>query len=601
MVEVDGVNVLNKLVWIGARESDKEYTGDFFEGSVTLYGKRKEENKSFCLTKDYRINHNNITDEQTAFMVENELQLIEKNPDIKFMAYNPNLIYDCDERVIEHTICLNNQDVMQFLDSKFSFRNFAKKYVHTLHSEHFRGNECTVQVLKREFPGEKKWIIQSDIASGGYKTFILSEENEKDIVEILSKDEEYLVSPFYEKNIPVNIHAIIYDEEILVTPGSIQIMGLDKNRMLYRGADYIAYRSISKSILDSFTAEVRVLCQEIQKLGYRGIIGIDAIIVENIAWILEVNNRFQASTILINKALKEYKLPSIHELNYEAFQSKKSDLIGQKDLDELVINYSIYAFIQNEQKYHVKNIMKAYKSEKSIVQYIDDGYIMWQDAEDEAYLFRIVFNTNIVSITTDSCVRLHPNIKEPEKRWYNDIVKEDTDYKKLKIALLNQGVILSKDVKEYLNRKGGMREGVYFAVDLTINRHYIVNSPLYVKLVSLSPFWIKLEKEKLYLYFYENKVAEVEIAFADPIAEKVTTKGIPVSRICLLATDRLRIQNSDFCTFKEGNIPCRFCEAEYKNIEFDLEDICECLDLYFRNRTIEFKHILIGASCIIQI
>lgn len=601
MVEVDGVNVLNKLVWIGARESDKEYTGDFFEGSVTLYGKRKKENKSFCLTKDYRINHNNITDEQTAFMVENELQLIEKNPDIKFMAYNPNLIYDCDERVIEHTICLNNQNVMQFLDSKFSFRNFAKKYVHTLHSEHFRGNECTVQVLKRKFPGEKKWIIQSDIASGGYKTFILSEENEKDIVEILSKDEEYLVSPFYEKNIPVNIHAIIYDEEILVTPGSIQIMGLDKNRMLYRGADYIAYRSISKSILDSFTAEVRVLCQEIQKLGYRGIIGIDAIIVENIAWILEVNNRFQASTILINKALKEYKLPSIHELNYEAFQSKKSDLIGQKDLDELVINYSIYAFIQNEQKYHVKNIMKAYKSEKSIVQYIDDGYIMWQDAEDEAYLFRVVFNTNIVSITTDSCVRLHPNIKEPEKRWYNDIVKEDTDYKKLKIALLNQGVILSKDVKEYLNRKGGMREGVYFAVDLTINRHYIVNSPLYVKLVSLSPFWIKLEKEKLYLYFYENKVAEVEIAFADPIAEKVTTKGIPVSRICLLATDRLRIQNSDFCTFKEGNIPCRFCEAEYKNIEFDLDDICECLDLYFRNRTIEFKHILIGASCIIQI
>lgn len=417
MVEVDGVNVLNKLVWIGARESDKEYTGDFFEGSVTLYGKRKKENKSFCLTKDYRINHNNITDEQTAFMVENELQLIEKNPDIKFMAYNPNLIYDCDERVIEHTICLNNQDVMQFLDSKFSFRNFAKKYVHTLHSEHFRGNECTVQVLKREFPGEKKWIIQSDIASGGYKTFILSEENENDIVEILSKDEEYLVSPFYEKNIPVNIHAIIYDEEILVTPGSIQIMGLDKNRMLYRGADYIAYRSISKSILDSFTAEVRVLCQEIQKLGYRGIIGIDAIIVENIAWILEVNNRFQASTILINKALKEYKLPSIHELNYEAFQSKKSDLIGQKDLDELVINYSIYAFIQNEQKYHVKNIMKAYKSEKSIVQYIDDGYIMWQDAEDEAYLFRVVFNTNIVSITTDSCVRLHPNIKEPDTEF----------------------------------------------------------------------------------------------------------------------------------------------------------------------------------------
>ena len=169
------MNILDKLIWIGARESDKEYTGDFFEGSVTLYGGRKRENKAFCLTKDYRINHNNITDEQTEFMVENELQLIEKNPDIKFMSYNPNLIYDCNEEVVKRTICLNNENVMKFLDSKFSFRDFAEKYVHTLHSERLMGSECTFQALKKKFPDKEKWIIQSDIASGGYKTFILSE------------------------------------------------------------------------------------------------------------------------------------------------------------------------------------------------------------------------------------------------------------------------------------------------------------------------------------------------------------------------------------------------------------------------------------------
>lgn len=47
-----------KLIWTGPRESDKEYTGGLFSGAVTLYGGRKRENKSFCLTKDYRINHN---------------------------------------------------------------------------------------------------------------------------------------------------------------------------------------------------------------------------------------------------------------------------------------------------------------------------------------------------------------------------------------------------------------------------------------------------------------------------------------------------------------------------------------------------------------
>ena len=71
---------MGKLIWTGPRESDKDYTGDFFKGAVTLYGGRKQENKAFCLTKDYRINHNHITEEQTDFMVENEMTLIEKNP-----------------------------------------------------------------------------------------------------------------------------------------------------------------------------------------------------------------------------------------------------------------------------------------------------------------------------------------------------------------------------------------------------------------------------------------------------------------------------------------------------------------------------------------
>ena len=113
-----------KLIWTGPRESDKEYTGELFSGAVTLYGGRKRENKAFCLTKDYRINHNHITEEQTDFMVENELKLIDKDPSVEFMSYNPNLIYGCREEVVRHTVCLNEEAVMKFLDSKLSFRKY---------------------------------------------------------------------------------------------------------------------------------------------------------------------------------------------------------------------------------------------------------------------------------------------------------------------------------------------------------------------------------------------------------------------------------------------------------------------------------------------
>lgn len=584
---------MGNLIWTGPRESDKEYTGDFFKGAVTLYGGRKKENKAFCLTKDYRINHNHITEEQTDFMVENEIMLIEKNPSVKFMSYNPNLIFGCKEDVVKHTVCLNDEKIMRFLDSKISFRKFSEKFVHTLHSEQILGKECRFGELCKRFPGYVKWIVQSDIASGGYQTFLLGAENEKEIAEKIESNEEYLVSPYYEENIPINVHAIIYEQDILITPGSIQVMGVDRNRMLYRGADYIAYRDIQPQILEQFLNDVEILCKQIQKLGYRGVLGIDAIIVDEVAWILEVNNRFQASTILINKTLQENGMPSIHELNYESFCRPYSKKIDKKVLASLKINYSMYAFIQDDQEYHAMNILNAYNHEKMVTDYIDDGFISWQKAEAEAYLFRLVFKTNIVNITDKKSVRLHPNLQAPSGEWYSDIVN-GKDYKKIKISLLNQGVVLDNDVKKYLLGKGGMREGVYFSVDMTLDGKYIVNSPLAVKFATLSPYRVMMEKERLYLYYYGKRVCTIKIDFADKLAKKTTSRGVQVGRMCLLATDRLRLQNSDFCTFKEQGVPCQFCEAQYRGSGFNADDIIEAANMYLNESECSFRHILVG-------
>ncbi len=584
---------MRKLIWTGPRESDKEYTGAFFSGAVTLYGGRKRENKAFCLTKDYRINHNHITKEQTDFMVENELKLIKKHPSIEFMSYNPNLIFGCKEEVVRHTVCLNDEKVMRFLDSKISFRKFSRKFVHTLYSELIKGKQCRAENLRNRFPGYRQWIIQSDIASGGYQTFLMDEDNETEIAEKLADDEEYLVSSYYEKNIPVNIHAVIYEQEILLTQGSVQVMGVDRNRMLYRGADYIAYRNIDLGVRKQFVEDAEILCKEIQKLGYRGILGIDAIIVDGIAWILEVNNRFQASTILINKVLQENALPSLHELNYEAFHYPVSKLIAKEKLAVLEIEYSIYAFIQDNQEYHTVNILNAYKKEKTVTDCIDDGYISWQEAEDEAYLFRLIFKTNIVDIIDGRYVHLHPNIQTPNEQWYWDITLKK-DFRKIKISLLNQGVVLEDKVKSYLSEKGGMREGVYFSVDLILKEKYIVNSPLAVKFAAFSPYKVVLESGELFLCYYGKIIYNVKIEFADQIAKGYTSKGIPISRMCLLATDRLRLQNSDFCTFKEQGVPCRFCEVKYKDISFGTNDILEAADLYLAQEKLGFRHILIG-------
>lgn len=582
---------MKNLVWIGPRQSDINYTGDLFSNAVTLYGNREQNKASFCLTKDYRINHNHITDEQTQFMVEQEQMLIEQDSDVRFMTYNPNLIFECGKEVTERTLCLNDEEMMTFLDSKISFRKFIERDVHTLHSEILVGKRCNVQFLEKLFGAKSQWIIQSDIASGGYQTFILSAESEKEVQKELEEDKFYLVSPYYEENIPINMHAIIYGDDILLTTGSIQIMTLDCNRLLYRGADFIEYNAINPEVRKQFEDDVLKICKKIQKMGYRGVIGIDAIIVSEKAWILEANNRFQASTILLNRALYESGLPSIHELNLEAFQNKETKLVDKRELHNLKVDYSIYTYLNNSDNYHAEFIYERAKKAKSIVDIIEDGYIVGQQAENDAYLFRTIFNTNICTIEEQQNIRIHPNVVEPQQSWVKEIV-ELNNYKNLKISLLNQGVVLSEEVKDFLETHGGMRQGVYFSVDLTLENGGIVNSPLKIKFADMSPFHIEMEQTCI-LYYYKYRVGTIHITKADEKAEKLTSKGIPLKRICLVATDRLRIQNSCFCTFKEKNIPCIFCEAQYKDIEFDVDDILEAVDIYFAEKPL-FRHILIG-------
>ena len=584
---------MSKLVWTGARASDIKYTGKFFDGSITLYGNGEINNKSFCLNKDYRINHNHITEEQTDFMVTNELEMIETDDEIQFMTYNPNLVYDYRKEIKDHMVCLNDEVLMRFLDSKISFREFASEFVPVLRSELFYGYECDIEKLRIQFPNSSAWIIQADIASGGYQTFWATEDNADQILSKLEKNKQYLVSPYYKENIPINIHAVIYQDEVLVTPGSIQIERLDRSRLLYRGADYIAYKDIDIRIREKFTSDIEKLCKEIQKKGYRGLLGIDAMIIDGVAMILEVNNRFQASTLLINKVLEEQHLPSLHELNYEAFHYPQSRIVKKQQIREIVINYSIYAFINEEIMVHSYNILKSFSHEKTVVEYIDDGYVMEQRVEEDAYLFKLIFNTNLVSIVDDKVIRLHPNIVSPSALWYSD-VKNQFDIKKIKISLLNQGIVLEESVEEYLRQNGGMRIGNYHSVDLVLDDKYIVNSPLSVKFAALSPFKIVKEGDLLFLVYYETKLCKIRIEFADKVAKLKTKKGIPIERMCLLATDRLRIQNSDFCTFKERDMPCQFCEAQYRDIGFSIEDIKEAIDSYFEIGRNSFRHVLIG-------
>ena len=587
---------MSNIVWIGPRESDIRYTGDFFKKSITLYGDNLNSNEAFCATKNFRINHNNITPEQTIFMNDKEMGLIDSDPDVRFMAYNPILMEECDPRVQDHLLCYNKKEVLEFFNSKISFRMLSSSCVPTLKSKCIEGSKCSFKNLKNIFSQYDSFIIQSNISSGGYGTYLLDRYNEERILNTINKYETYLVSPYYKNNIPINIHAVIYDDDIVVFPASIQIMIKDKDRLLYRGADYIAYNRLEKKIKQDFEINTIKLCKKTQEKGYRGVLGIDAIIVNNEILMLEINNRFQASTVALNCALNEYGLKSIHELNYESFVQKKSS-IDKNLLKKLVVNYSCFVYINESEKHyikHVNHIMDALNKSSSVKDVLLDGYDKsCSMIEDEAYLFRVVFNTNIVDISPDKTIRIHPNIITPTKGWYYDIINK-TEFIKLKISLINQGVVLSNKAKLYIKEKGGMRPGVYCSVDITVDNKYVINSPLYVKFAELSPFLIDYTGNELKLYYYGTELYSVTIDFEDKKAKTITSSGVQLNRIGLLTNDRLRIQNCSFCTFKEKHVPCKFCEVQYMEKDFGIKDILEVVKIYLEDDNLPFRHILIG-------
>lgn len=114
-----------------------------------------------------------------------------------------------------------------------------------------------------------------------------------------------------------------------------------------------------------------------------------------------------------------------------------------------------------------------------------------------------------------------------------------------------------------------------------------------MKFSDLSPFELRVENDSLKLYFVNEFIANVEVKPEDEVRKKRTSSGQAVGDVCLLATDRVRVQHSRNCDFVRHGVGCKFCEVEDHEFSFDFSDICESIDLY-KKSDYEFRHFLIG-------
>lgn len=640
----------SELYWVGTRMSDVSGIGSF-KGYVLFFGDHCSE-KTYVMCPNHseqRVDHNDASDtDQDRFIEESLSEILKKEPDAKFMFYNPSTIYrlEFDKKFgIEHFVCLNNRNILNCVNNKRSFRTFIDGIVPLLPVIERTRTDCDYDDLleaKRRgafadqnnyggwvpdinYDVNLQFIVQAPVSSGGSGTFILNQENAKYLLSSLDSHAKYLVSVYHTKNISVNMHVLIDSSNIIRLPASIQLEREvpTENKLLYKGADFIAYNMIDYKLRRQFEVQVDNVAKKLRDLGYRGILGIDAIMHDGRVNILEMNGRFQASTELINRELVRHGFKTLQELNLEAFSERGISETDANHCQSIRVPYSNFTFSYEGLMMHDRRVFKrACELLETIPNTVvadvqADGYNPDRKKiyNAQAYLYRIVFNKNIASINEDGIVLIHENICEPEK-W---LIKKILAKEKLavKLALMIQGINIAAEIKEQL------REATNNAVDLQIGDGQdimIINAPTNIRYVEFTPFDLKRSSRyvgKFCIYYYDQEIIDgVSVFPADKNQNLLLKDGKHLySEIAYLSTDRLRVHLTNACMYKLSGNGCKFCNIKMESNPnpIFLENIEEVVAKYIEDRkevqedknSVVLRHFLIGGqslpSCDLQL
>lgn len=581
----------NHLYWIGVRESEIFDTDNLFNGSITTYGSNTNGNYAFDKTFNYRYDCNDGNKNWINFINDKAKAIISNDSNAKFMLYYSPEFSELDEQVKKRVFYNNNDTIIDFLDNKITTRIWMAEITNTVPFIILSKNKIKYKSLIGKFPGFSKFVLQCRESSGGNKTILLNKNNVAEVIENLSEEEVYSISPYIEKNISINVHMVIYEDEVLILPSSIQIIQNIDNHLSYMGNDFSTYSKLDKKLkkmLYNYSLEIG---NHLRKIGYLGVCGLDFIVTTNDVIFMEINPRFQASTVLLNKQLiKAEERLSVQKLHIDAFNNSKCSF----DISNLKINQSIYFYkykdILREKLIYCHNM---FYSNGNKFYCCDDGLDWNYSINNKSYLFSLIVNQNISSIDFNNNLVLDQNID-----IYNseimDVNSVSNHLIELKIMLLNQGIRLSSKAEEFINDNGGLNYEEFQAVDMKIFNKYF-NVPIFTRLTCISPFEIDiLENNKFVLKYYGILIGEITIRTRIIQGDVDITPGIKASDITYMSNDRLRIFHRNGCYYKENNIGCKFCDVENKDNNFSMQMIKTAIELYSKCNNI--NHYLIGGG-----
>ena len=221
-----------KLYWIGIRESEIVDVDGLFDGSITIFGSNKGNNFSFEKEQNIRIDYSDSNKEVMDFINRTAEKIMQQYPECDFLLYYPMEAEEYGPLVSEHAICINDFKLTDLLENKIYTKLWMSKIVQIIPFTTITGKELDYNNLCDAFPDEKSFVVQGTFSCGGSDTWIIS--SPKDISQILPNIipyNIYTITPYKNESISVNLHLVIYEQEILLFPASVQLICENQNRL----------------------------------------------------------------------------------------------------------------------------------------------------------------------------------------------------------------------------------------------------------------------------------------------------------------------------------------------------------------------------------
>lgn len=327
-------------IWIGRRETDViTYKPVYFDYTITYYGSNEFPNYSYAIDNRKSIKYDDDFYQFVIYCLDSRIQITEE-----FELYFYNSRISEKLAIIRPDLKRNFQncnsyDLLNWLNNKAYTRLWLSNLVQVPPFALLSKPECVYNKLNYKFKPYEQFIIQYNYSSGGNGTFLMNATNENFIRNKLSLYKPYLVSPYIEDAYSACCHVIIGEKSCIIFPIGLQILSKDMN---YKGTTYNLPFEL-KEKLQMINKFIETISDRLAHVGYRGVCGYDFLINEHDIFLIEINPRYMGSSYLINKVLYENNLPSLFELNDNAFQNKTERWIKYKrKISKLEISYTSY-------------------------------------------------------------------------------------------------------------------------------------------------------------------------------------------------------------------------------------------------------------------